>query len=90
MVHGINIEVSFRQFYIDGGGSFYHPPVSPNDGNARRQARQSPVCDASQKSVDTNNWGAIISLLCSKQLTAKRAQVAELVDALGSGPSGGN
>ncbi|CAB3746934.1 hypothetical protein BPA30113_01010 [Burkholderia paludis] len=36
MVHGINIEVSFRQFYIDGGGSFYHPPVSPNDGNAAR------------------------------------------------------
>ncbi len=34
MVHGINIEVSVRQFYIDGGGSFYHPPVSPNDRNA--------------------------------------------------------
>ena len=33
MVHGINIEVSFRQFYIDGGGSFYHPPVSPNNVN---------------------------------------------------------
>ncbi|VWC36913.1 hypothetical protein BPS26883_06740 [Burkholderia pseudomultivorans] len=25
MVHGINIEVSVRQFYSDGGGSFYHP-----------------------------------------------------------------
>ncbi|CAG9254102.1 conserved hypothetical protein [Burkholderia diffusa] len=42
MVHGINIEVSVRQFYSDGGGSFYHPPVPPNDANAacgRRSGR---------------------------------------------------
>lgn len=40
MVHGINIEVSVRQFYSDGGGSFYHPAVSQNDAESRRCTRR--------------------------------------------------
>ena len=58
MVHGINIEVSVRQFYIDGGGSFYHPPVSPKDGNAA-STRGDDLFAAHRKKVLTAIIGAL-------------------------------
>lgn len=58
MVHGINIEVSVRQFYSDGDGSFYHPPVLPNDANAACRRLGGPFA-AHRKKVLTRIIGAL-------------------------------
>lgn len=58
MVHGINIEVSVRQFYSDGGESFYHPPVSRNDPNAACMRGRAPYT-VHRKKVLTRIIGAL-------------------------------